>query len=48
MITIWTMILAGMGLAAVAGVKQGSGYMAVFGWWAMITLLGVGVAALRG
>jgi hypothetical protein len=47
-ITIWTMILAGMGLATVAGVKRSSGYLAVFGWWAILTLFGVGIAALRG
>ncbi len=47
-ITIWTLVLMGMGTAKVAGVKKGSGYIAVFGWWAVIVLLGVGVAALRG
>lgn len=47
-ITIWSMILSGMGLAAVAGVKRSSGYLAVFGWWAILTLIGVGFAALRG
>ncbi len=47
-ITFWTMILAGMGLATVAGVKRSSGYIAVFGWWAILTLIGVGFAALRG
>jgi hypothetical protein len=47
-ITIWTLILSGMGLAAVAGVKRSSGYLAVFGWWAILTLVGVGFAVLRG
>lgn len=47
-ITIWTMVLMGMGIATVAGVKRGSGYMAVFGWWAIIVLFGVGIAAVRG
>jgi hypothetical protein len=44
-ITIWTMVLLGMGIATVAGVKRGSGYIAVFGWWAIFTLIGVGWAA---
>ena len=47
-ITIWTLVLLGMGTAAVAGVKRGSGYIAVFGWWAIIVLFGVGIAAVRG
>ncbi len=47
-ITIWTMVLLGMGLATVAGVKRGSGYIAVFAWWAIIVLIGVGMAAIRG
>jgi hypothetical protein len=47
-ITIWTLVLLGMGTATVAGVKRGSGYIAVFGWWAIIVLVGVGFAAIRG
>jgi hypothetical protein len=47
-ITIWTLVLLGMGTATVAGVKRGSGYIAVFGWWAIIVLAGVGFAAIRG
>ncbi len=44
-ITIWTMILLGMGIATVAGVKRSSGYIAVFGWWAIFVLIGAGWAA---
>jgi hypothetical protein len=29
-------------------VKRSSGYIAVFGWWAIIVLLGVGWAAAMG
>src|SRR5580692_8465044 len=47
-ITIWTLILAGIGTAMVAGVKRTSGYIAVFGWWALIVLIGVGWAAIMG
>ena len=41
-ITIWTLVLLGMGTAMVAGVKRSSGYIAVFGWWALFILIGVG------
>jgi len=44
-ITIWTMILYAIGLSIVAGVKRSSGYIAVFGWWILIVLVGAGWAA---
>jgi hypothetical protein len=47
-ITIWSVVLLGMGVAIVAGVKRSSGYIAVFGWWALIVLIGVGWAAVAG
>ena len=47
-ITIWSLILLGMGTAIVAGVKRNSGYIAVFGWWAIFVLIGVGIAAISG
>ena len=47
-VTIWTLVLLGMGTAIVAGVKRSSGYIAVFGWWAIFVLFGVGVAAITG
>jgi hypothetical protein len=47
-ITIWTLILAGIGTAMVAGVKRTSGYIAVFGWWAIFIIIGVGWAAVMG
>lgn len=46
--TIWSMVLLGIGLATVARVKRGSGYIAVFAWWAIIVLFGVGIAAITG
>lgn len=46
--TIWTLVLMGMGIAIVAGVKRGSGYIAVFGWWVIVVLIGVGYAAVAG
>lgn len=47
-VSIWCMILMSIGLATVAGVKRSSGYIAVFGWWAIIVLIGVGFAAIQG
>jgi Yip1-like protein len=44
-VTVWTLVLAGIGTAIVAGVKRSSGYIAVFGWWAIIALAGAGLAA---
>jgi hypothetical protein len=44
--TIWYLVLMGMGTAIVAGVKRASGYIAVFGWWAIIVLFSVGWAAI--
>lgn len=47
-VTIWTLVLLGIGTATVAGVKRSSGYIAVFGWWAIFILFGVGWAAMMG
>lgn len=47
-ITIWTLVVAGIGTAIVAGVKRSSGYIAVFGWWLLFVLIGVGWAAVMG
>lgn len=44
-ITIWTLVLLSIGVATVAGLKRSSGYIAVFGWWAIFVLIGVGWAA---
>jgi hypothetical protein len=46
--TIWMLVLLGIGIAAVAGVKRSSGYIAVFGWWALFMLFSVGWAAIAG
>jgi uncharacterized integral membrane protein len=45
---IWCLMLTSIGIAMVAGVKRSSGYVAVFGWWVIGMLLGVGVAAAMG
>lgn len=44
-VTIWTLVLVGIGTSMVAGVKRSSGYIAAFGWWALIVLVSAGVAA---
>lgn len=44
-VTIWVLVLLGMGIATVAGVKRSSGYSAVFSWWILFVLIGVGWAA---
>ena len=47
-VTIWTLVLLAIGTATVAGLKRSSGYIAVFGWWAIFVLIGVGWAAAMG
>jgi hypothetical protein len=47
-ITIWTLVLVGIGTAMVAGVKRSSGYIASFGWWALLVIAGAGLAAAFG
>ena len=47
-VAIWMCVLMGMGIATVAGVKRKSGYIAVFGWWALFALIGAGWAAAFG
>jgi hypothetical protein len=44
-ITIWTLVLSSIGISIVAGTKRSSGYIAVFGWWILIVLIGAGWAA---
>jgi hypothetical protein len=43
--TIWTLVLCSIGISIVAGTKRSAGYIAVFGWWALLVLFGVGMAA---
>src|SRR5579863_9275562 len=47
-ITIWSMVLLAIGVATVAGVKRSAGYIAVFGWWFLMLLIGVGMSAMMG
>jgi hypothetical protein len=47
-VAIWCMVVTAIGVAAVAGVKRSSGYIAVFGWWVIVLLFSVGIAAAMG
>jgi hypothetical protein len=44
--TIWILVLCGIGLACVSKVKRSTTMAIVFGWWAVMILLGVGMAAM--
>ncbi len=47
-ITIWSLVLMGIGVSIVAGVKRSSGYIAVFAWWAVMVLAGVVIGLVTG
>lgn len=44
--TIWCLVLMSIGLATVARTKRSSGYIVVFGWWALCLIVSVGYAAV--
>jgi hypothetical protein len=46
--TLWCMLLLGIGFATIGKVKRSGGYLAAFGWWGLLTLIGVVWAAARG
>jgi hypothetical protein len=43
-LTIWTLVLAAIGITCVSKVKRGTAFAVVFGWYAVTVLLGVAVA----
>jgi hypothetical protein len=47
-VTIWTLVLVGIGTSMVAGVKRSAGYIAAFGWWIVLVLMGVAYRAIAG
>lgn len=47
-VTIWSLVLVGIGTAIVAGTKRSSGYIASFAWWALLVIIGAGFAAAFG
>jgi hypothetical protein len=46
-VTVWTLVLLSIGVAAAAAVKRSSGYIAVFGWWLIFVAIQVGWASFR-
>ena len=42
---IWTLILTAIGFTCVSKVKSGTAYAIVFGWWAVLTLVGAAISA---
>jgi Yip1 domain len=44
--TIWTMILMVIGFTCVSKAKKGTAAAIVFGWYIVVTLIGVGIAAM--
>lgn len=42
--TIWTLVLAAIGIPRITKVKSGSAFAVVFGWFAVLVLLGLGIA----
>lgn len=42
---IWSLVLATIGVSIVAKVSRGKAAVAVFGWWLILVLVGVGFAA---
>jgi hypothetical protein len=44
-ITIWTLVLTGIGFSCLTKVKRGVCMGVVFGWWAIVVLAGAGIGA---
>jgi len=44
-LVLWNLVLTSIGVAIVAGTKRTSGYIAVFGWWGLMLILGLAFAA---
>ncbi|MGB9234605.1 MAG: YIP1 family protein [Terriglobales bacterium] len=44
-ITIWTLILVAIGITCISKVKRGTAFGVVFGWFAIVTLARVAIAA---
>jgi len=44
--TIWTLVLAGIGYSCLTKVKRGTCLAVVFGWWAVVVLVGAAISAV--
>ena len=45
-VNFWVLALVALGFTYVTKVKRGTSFAIVFGWWAVLTLIGVGMAAM--
>jgi hypothetical protein len=45
---MWTLVLTGIGYSCLTRVKRGTCMGVVFGWWAVVTLVGAAVGSLFG
>ena len=43
--TIWTLVLTAIGLTCISKIKSGSAFAVVFGWFAVVVLIGAGFTA---
>ena len=43
---IWILVLTGIGYSCVTRVKRGTCMAVVFGWWAVVSLVGAGIGSL--
>jgi hypothetical protein len=43
--TIWTLVLGAIGITCISKVKTGPAFAIVFGWFSVLVLIGVGIAA---
>ncbi len=44
-VNFWILFLVAIGFTCITKVKRGTSYAIVFGWWLVLTLIGVGAAA---
>jgi hypothetical protein len=44
--TIWTLVLAAIGITCISKVKSGAAFAVVFGWFALLVVIGAGAGAL--
>lgn len=45
-VTIWSLILTAIGITCISKVKRGTAFAVVFGWFGVVTLFGVAMAAI--
>jgi hypothetical protein len=44
-VTIWTLVLTAIGITCISKVKRGTAFAVVFGWFAVVVLARVALAA---